>query len=282
MRKNFLTIIALVAVFAFVFAGCGKQDAAENTTAAPASPTAATSAAIGEAPALGLSDWHLSTTTWSSPNGATVHLTATPISYDDGCSAAFVVRLEGEEVGFQPCQWDGKAYTASVELNAADDLCYYVIMNSPDGKTIEVPVNTPTAPTNEALINMASSLTSYCNLMVETSAFADGKLTITAGSAQVQTPKITNDGDTITVSKAVLALNFDGEEKDSEKLTLTEGETTGLYEMALTDVSFDVPEMENDQQLNLVLNVELSNGQTLTCAGGTFFYNDGELLTAVG
>lgn len=280
MRKNFLAIIALIAVFALVFAGCDKQETAENTTTAPASP-AATSAAA-EAPALGLSEWSLSTTTWSSPNGATVHLTATPVSYTDGCHAAFVVRLEGEEVGFQPCEWDGSAYTASLELNAADDLCYYVVMNSPDGKTIEVPVNTPTAPTNEALINMASSLEAYCNLMVDTTSFADNKLTITAGSVQVQTPRITNDGETITVSKATLTLNFDGEEKDSEKLTLTEGEEAGLYELALTDVRFDVPAMENDQQLNLVLNVELSNGQTLTCAGGTFFYNDGELLTAVG
>ena len=279
MRKNHLVIIALLTVCALVFAGCGKQEAPE-TTAAPAASSV--TAAAEEDIVLGLQEWTLSASTWSSPNGATVHLSATPISYIDGCSAAFIVRLEGEELAFQPCQWDGKTYTASVELNAADDLCYYVVMNAPSGHTMEVPVNTPTAPTNEALINMATSLSSYCNLMVETTAFADSKLTITAGSVQVQTPRITNDGESITVSKASLVLTFDGEEKDSEKLKLTEGETAGLYELALTDVSFDVPAMENDQQLNLVLNVELSNGQTLTSAGGTFFYNDGELLTAVG
>lgn len=277
MRKNFLTIIALIAVFALVFAGCGKKEAAETTAAASADTSAA-----AEIPALGLSDWNLSTTTWSSPNGATVHLTATPLGYTEGCNAAFVVRLEGEEVAFMPCEWDGKVYTASVELNAADDLCYYVIMNSPDGKTAEVPVNTPTAPTNEALINMASSLESFCNLMVESTTFADNKLTITEGSVQVQAPKITNEGERITCKEAVLVLNFNGEKADSQKLSLTETETAGTYEQALTDISFKVPAMENDQQLNLVLNVTLSNGQTLSAAGGTFFYNDGELLTAVG
>lgn len=276
MRKNFLTVIALIAVFALVFAGCGTKEA-EQTTAAPANTSAA-----AEAPALGLSDFKLSTTTWSSPNGATVHLNATPLGYTEGCNAAFVVRLEGEEVAFTPCEWDGKAYTASVELNAADDLCYYVIMNSPDGKTVEVPVNTPTVPTDEALINMASSLESFCNLMVESTTFTDSKLTITAGSVQVQVPRITNEGESITCKEAVLVLNFNGEKTDSQKLSLTETEAAGTYEQALPDISFKVPAMENDQQLTLTLNVTLSNGQTLSAAGGTFFYNDGELLTAVG
>ena len=102
------------------------------------------------------------------------------------------------------------------------------------------------------------------------------------GFTQVQTPKITNEGETITVSEAALVLSFNGEEVGSEKLTLTESETAGSYTLTLTNVSFDVSEMENDQQLILTLNVTLSNGQSLSAAGGTFYYNDGELLTAVG
>ena len=274
MRKNFLTVIALIVVFALVCAGCGNKEAAETTTAAASAETAA--------PALGLTDWSMTTTTWSRPNGATVNLTATPVGYAEGYSAAFVVRLEGEEVANVPCEWDGTHYTASAELNAADGLCYYVTMTAADGSTAEVPVNTPAEPTDETLINMASSLNSYCNLMVDESAFENGKLTISAGSVQVQAPRITNEGETITVSEATLVLSFGGEEVDSEKLALTESETVGAYELALSGISFDVPEMENDQQLTLTLNVALSNGQSLSAAGGTFFYNDGELLTAVG
>ena len=276
MRKNFLTMIALIAVFALVFAGCGSKEA-EQTTAA-----AVTSAETAAPVVLGLADFKLSATTWSSPNGATVNLTATPNGYAEGQTAAFVVRLEGEDVADVPCEWDGTNYTAAAELNAADGLCYYVIMAGADGNTAEVPVNTPNVPTDEALINMESSLNSYCDLMVDSSSFADGKLTITEGSVQVQTPKITNEGETITVSEAALVLSFNGEEVGSEKLTLTESETAGSYTLTLTNVSFDVSEMENDQQLILTLNVTLSNGQSLSAAGGTFYYNDGELLTAVG
>lgn len=273
MRKHLLTIAALIALFALVLSGCGGKPELETATM----PTAST-----EVPALGLADFSLSTTTWSSPNGATVHLTAAPIGYAEGYSAAFVVRLEGDEVANIPCQWDGKNYTADAELNAADGLCYYVLMTAADGSTAEVPVNTPGESTDEALINMASALESYCNLMVEATAFADSKLTVTAGSVQVQAPRITNEGQAITVSKATLVLSFAGEEVDRQEVTLENGEGAGAYQTALNDVSFQVPALENDQQLTLTLHVELSNGQSLSAAGGTFFYNDGELLTAVG
>lgn len=276
MRKNVLTIIALISLFALVLTGCGSKEETAPTTEAAASATATV------APALGLSNWSLTTTTWSSPNGATVNLTATPAGYAEGYSASFIVRLEGEDVANLPCTWDGTNYTAAAELNAADGYCYYVLTTDAEGNTLEVPVNTPAQPTDEALINMASALESYCNVMVNASAFEDGKLVISSGTVEVQAPKITNAGETITVSEAVLALSFNGEEVDKQKLTLAETGVVGGYELELENVSFKVPEMENDQQLNLALNVTLSNGQVLNCAGGNFFYNDGELLTAVG
>ncbi|MBQ3192112.1 MAG: hypothetical protein IJB59_00905 [Oscillospiraceae bacterium] len=277
MKKTILTITALICMFALVLTGCGSKEAPE-TTAAPAT----TAAASAEPQPLGLSDWNLSTSTWSSPNGATVHLTATPFGYEEGQSAAFIIRLEGEDVASIPCTWNGTAYTADAELNAADGYCYYVAMTAADGSTAEIAVNTPSDVKDEALINMAESLNSYCTVTVETSAFADGKLTITSGDLFVQVPKITNNGETITVSEAVLTLWYNDEAVDTEKLTLEESESVGGYELSLTDISFKTPEMEDDHQLTMTLDVKLSNGQSLSCAAGTFFYNDGQLLTAVG
>ena len=275
MKKNRMTAIALVLVCALALTGCGSKSVSE-TTAAPAETTAA------EPVALGLSQFALTTATWSSPNGATIMLSATPYGYEEGCSASFIVRLEGEEVANVPCQWDGKQYTASADLNAADGLCYYVLMTATDGTTEEVSVNTPNNVTDEALINLADSLESYCHLMVEDTVFEEGKLTISNGSVQVQAPKITNNGEAITVAEAALVLNFGGQEASSEKLTLTQAEADARYEAALKGITLSVPAMENDQQLTLVLNVTLSNGQVLRTEGGTFFYNDGALLTAVG
>ena len=122
-RKNILAVIALVAVFAFALAGCGSKDK---------EPTANTAASVPEMSAgqeLTLTSSTLTAATWSSPNGATVNLTATPNGYAEGQSAAFIVRLEGEEAANVPCEWNGSAYTASADLNAADGYCYYVLLS---------------------------------------------------------------------------------------------------------------------------------------------------------
>ena len=89
-RKNLLAVIALVAVFAFALAGCGSDDK-DATDAAPSVPE------MSAGQELTLTSSTLTVTTWSSPNGATVNLTATPNGYAKGQSAAFLVRLEGEE-----------------------------------------------------------------------------------------------------------------------------------------------------------------------------------------
>lgn len=276
-RKNLFAVIALICVFAMVLAGCGSQKTAETTV-----PVETTAAETTTPQPLGLSNWAMTANTWSSPNGATINLTATPSYYAEGQSAAFVVRLEGEESANVPCDWNGTQYTASAELNAADGYCYYVVLTAADGSSTEVAVNTPTVITDESFINMATSLNSYCSIVVEESSFENGKLTITSGNVQVQAPKITNQGETITCKEVKLVLTFGSEELDSEKLTLEASDTAAAYEAALKKVTFDVPDMEDDQQLNLRLDVTLSNGQFLTAPGGTWYYNDSNLLPAVG
>ena len=173
-RKNAAVLMALVLVFALAMTACGKEAAPETT--APVETTAAIP--------LGLSNWSLTATTWSSPNGATINLSATPYGYVEGRTAVFTVRLEGEDVTSAPCTWDGSQYTASVELNAEDGYCYYVQMQDAEGNSAEIPVNTPSAVTNEAFIDLADALTSYCNLLITESSYADGQLTVASGTTK--------------------------------------------------------------------------------------------------
>ena len=181
-----------------------------------------------------------------------------------------------------PCEWDGTAFTASADLNAADGYSYYVVLTAADGTTEEIAVNTASQPTAEAFVNMETALTSYCSIIVEESAFEDSKLALVSGKAQVQAPTITNNNEVITCAKAELVLMFNGETLDTEALTLAETETAGLFETALQAITFDVPEMEDDQQLDLYLNVTLSNDQVLSAFGGNWFYNNQGLLPVVG
>ncbi len=272
-RKKFLAFLAVFAAVSLLFTACGSKKDEQNGDTPDSQPGTEI---------LELTQWDLTASTWSSPNGATVHLAATPAGYVKGQSAAFVVRLEGEDVENVPCEWDGKQYTASADLNGEDGYCYYVLLTGSTGETAEIAVNVPSSPTDESLINLASSLESSCSLVVESSAY-DGKwLSITSGSMTVRPPRITDGSESVTCTKAELALSLDGQETGRMALELPAPAEDGSYTLTLTDTSFQTPEMEDDQQLSIQLTATLSNGQTLTASGGTWFYNAGSLMMSVG
>ena len=230
MKRTLLHMMTAVLCLAMLltFAACGKKT--EDT---PAVPT-------GTDLPLNLASWEMIPTTWSSPNGATVTLSAVPTRYADGDSARFVVRLEGEEVASVPCSFENGCYTASADLNAEDGYCYYVVLTSGSGESLEVAVNTPAEPTNDAFINMATALNAYCNVMVDNSSFSNGTLSITEGSAQIQLPRITNPDETITCKDAVLSIQYNGEIIDKQTLKLGEPDDDRCYTLDLSGLNFSI------------------------------------------
>lgn len=278
MKKR--TVLALMLVFILALTACGK-DAAPETTAATAAATTAPAETAAPQP-LELTDWTMSASTWSSPNGATIHISATPSYYAEGQKADFVVRLEGDEVIMVPCQWDGAAYTASADLNAANGYCYYIVLTAADGTSNEVAVNTPTNPVNEAYIDMEAALLSYCSIVVEESSCDSSTLSLTTGKVQVQVPAITNDGETVSCQEAFLVLSHNGQELEKKALSLSETETANLYEAELAGTSFTLPQLKADEKVELTLSVTLTNGQSLSAYGGNWVYGAEDILPVVG
>jgi hypothetical protein len=268
-------------MFATMLTACGSEQTPETTAAVTVPTTVAATEAVPAQP-LELTSWVMTANTWSSPNGATIHISAATNYHEEGQKADFVVRLEGDEIISVPCQWDGTSYTASADLNAANGYCYYVILTAADGTVTEVAVNTPAAPTNEAFIDMEAALESYCSVIVEESSVADDQLTLVKANVQVKTPVITNDGEAITCQEAALVLSFNGEELSKEVLTLPLDEETGIFEAFLENIVFDIPELKTEQKVELYLHVLLSNGQELSAFGGNWVYNADGLLPAVG
>jgi hypothetical protein len=181
-----------------------------------------------------------------------------------------------------PCQWDGSAYTASADLNAANGYCYYVILTAADGTSTEAAVNTPTNPTNEAFINMEASLLSYCSITVEESTCADSTLTLSSGKVQVQVPALTNNGEAVSCQQASLVLSYNGQELEKKELTLAETDTACLYEADVAGTTFSLPQMNPEEKVELTLNVTLSNGQNLSAYGGNWVSGAEEILPVVG
>ena len=278
MKK--MTILAMILVLAIALTACGGEKAPETTAATVAATVPVETAPVAQP--LSLTSWNMSASTWSSPNGATVHINATPNAYAEGQKADFVVRLESDDVTTIPCQWDGTNYTASADLNAANGYCYYVVLTAADGTVTECAVNTPAAPVNEALINMEAALASYCSVTIEESEIADNKLNLANCKVHVQAPTITNEGETISCKEAYLILSFNEEELAKVEVNLEETATAGLFEAAVSGITFDIPALEKDQKVVLSMNAALSNGQALSAFGGEWVYNEEGLLPVVG
>ena len=273
MKK--IRILALLALLVLALCACSKAEAPAETTAA--APTES----VPPAP-LTLTDWTMSASTWSSPNGATVHISATPSRYIEGQSASFIVRLEGEEISNTPCEWDGQFYTASADLNGANGYCYYIVLNDVYGAVTEVSVNTPTDPRVDTLINLEDALNSYCSVVVDKATVTDTKLTLNSGKIEVQAPKLGNDGQTITCVDVLLILSLNGERISKKAMVMQGTDDIGYYTLELSDVSFDLPQLEGDQQVSLELEVKLSNDQILSAPGGSWYSSDEGLMAAVG
>ena len=289
-KKIFSALLAIVMVLCALLAvvmvlslaACGKK---AETPVSTEGNNVSQSAASTEVPAraLSLTQASFSVTTWSSPNGATVNLTAVPSEHAKDDSAELVVRLDGGTAASVPCEWKDNAYTASVELNGADGYGYYVVITGKDGSVTEIPVNTPEDPTDELLVNLGSSLQSYCSLTLNDASLEGDNLTILSGYALVQAPQITENNDNIACAQANLVLTLDGQEIASMPLTMAPGETERSYDASITDMSFTVPgDIADGQQLALRLDAVLTNGRTLTAQGGSWTAENGTVANAVG
>lgn len=285
MKKNM--IIAVMLLISLLLTGCGGQTADVSqlekdieTLQNRIDDLSARLDALEEN--SGLQDWNLTAEPWSSSNGANVTLTASPLAYHEGQTAELAVRLAGQEVTVVPCEWNGSVFTAAVDLEAADGYGYYCILTSANGAKEQIALNTPENPVDDRLVYMETSLTAYCNMIVDGWEDEGGNLNITSGYVQVQMPRIFAGQDDVTFADAKLVLKLNGETVQTQALEVPEGEGEGSYELILSGISFKMPEMEDDYQMELVLEASLTDGQVLTASGGSWYYNAGEMFMVVG
>lgn len=286
MRKNTLSIVLILVLVLSMMLGltaCGEDTTAlqEENAALKAQVEELTKRLAAYENRPSLVEYTLTGSAWSSNNGATVSLVATPSSYDESFSAALSVQLNGVEVEFVPCEWNGSAYTASVDLNAANGYGYYFIITTADGNPTRMELNTPNNITDDTLVYMENSLSAYANMVMESWEEKNGKLVVNSGFVQVQMPRLTaGEGSGYAGSQLILKCN--GEEVDRLAIDVPAGETVGSYEAAITNKSFNLPEIEADAILELWLEVTLSNGQTISNCACTWSFFDGTLMPSVG
>ncbi len=283
-----LLLVVMIAALVLTCAACGKDDEKNRLEEENAALQAQLDALNAQMESIevsnseGLKDWHMSASVWEGASGATVSLSAVPGNYHEGQSALFSVRLNGFEVASVTCAWNGTSYTADAELESSDGYSYYVTLIGADGTKEQIALNTPENTVDDTLVNLQSSMAAYGNIIVDNWGGDQNTLTLDSGFIQVQLPRIAADGTSADLKEANLVFQLNGEELQRRKVDLPAGEGEGSYELAFQNISFDMPEMESDYQLDLWLVVTLTDGQTLTSSGGSWYHSDQGLMMVVG
>ena len=276
-RLTPIILVLLVCLVMTAFAGCGKKTASAPTEPSTEAATEPTSV-VNEEVSDNMKSLSLSAKVWSSSNGATITLEAVPRAYNQNQAVYFVVHLNGEKVEDIPCTWDGKAFTASADLEAADGYEYECILFEGQGEGESYVLS----DAYDSLIYLETSLAAYCNLYISDFQVIDNVFNVTAGFAHVQLPQLTVDGAKVELISSELVFLLNGEMIDKQPIDLPAGEGSGSHEASLSSIRFDMPKMEDDYQLDLMLKAYLSDGQELTANGGSWFYNNGELKMSAG
>lgn len=290
MKKTLTRLLLILTVGALLLscAACGKDDETSRLEAENASLQAQLEDLSSQMESMetgsteGLKDWHMSASVWDGASGATVSLSAVPGAYHDGQSALFSVRLNGYEVASVTCDWNGTSYTADAELESSDGYGYYVTLIGADGTKEQIALNTPENTVDDTLVYLESSMAAYGNILVDRWDGNDKTLTLISGFIQVQLPRISATGGDVALDKVNLVFQLNGNEIQRRSLDMPAGEGEGSYELAFENISFDVPEMESDYQLDLWLEITLSDGQVITSSGGSWYHSDDGLMMVVG
>jgi len=104
----------------------------------------------------------------------------------------------------------------------------------------------------------------------------DGTLTVTEGYVQLRL------GSGASPDKTQLVLLHNGTECDRVDLTMEAGETEGLYQYVLLDTWFMLPQLEEDDLLELKLEVELTSGEVIFSGDSSWYATADGLYAVVG
>ena len=227
-----------------------------------------------------LKEWSLEATPWADSTGADVTLTATPSEYQPGMGATLLVMLGDRQAASVPCMWDGTVFTGTANLNAADGYSYFCLLSGPHGVQ-QLSLSNPDSEDAGIPVFLQSALSSYCNLVIHDWQEQTGtSLVLTSAYVQVQLPQIQTQALTITAQELVLRLN--GQLSAKVPVSLSPSEVAGSYEATLSDLHLPMPELNQNDTLELYLEITLSDGRRLQAFGISWYLEDGELVSSVG
>ena len=225
-----------------------------------------------------LSDWELTAAAWADSTGADVTFTAVPTEYQPGMGATLLVMLGDRQAASVPCVWDGTVFRGTANLNAADGYSYFCLLSGPNGVQ-QLSLMGPDSENAGIPVYLHSALSSYCNLLVSDWVEQNGSTLILNGAyAQVQLPQIQE----LTIASQELVLRLNGQISVKVPIMLMPSEVAGSYELIINDLHLPMPELDSTDNLELYLEITLSDGRHLQAFGIGWYLENGKLSASVG
>ena len=225
-----------------------------------------------------LSEWELTAAAWADSTGADVTFTAVPTEYQPGMGATLLVMLGDRQAASVPCVWDGTVFRGTANLNAADGYSYFCLLSGPNGVQ-QLSLMGPDSENAGIPVYLHSALSSYCNLLVSDWVEQNGSSLILNGAyAQVQLPQIQE----LTIASQELVLRLNGQISVKVPIMLMPSEVAGSYELIINDLHLPMPELDSTDNLELYLEITLSDGRHLQAFGIGWYLENGELSASVG
>ena len=225
-----------------------------------------------------LSEWELTAAAWADSTGAEVTFTAVPTEYQPGMGATLLVMLGDRQAASVPCVWDGTVFRGTANLNAADGYSYFCLLSGPNGVQ-QLSLMGPESENAGIPVYLQSALSSYCNLLVSDWVEQNGSSLILNGAyAQVQLPQIQE----LTIASQELVLRLNGQVSVKVPIMLMPSEVAGSYELIINDLHLPMPELDSTDNLELYLEITLSDGRHLQAFGIGWYLENGKLSASVG
>lgn len=134
--------------------------------------------------------------------------------------------------------------------------------------------------TGEVIVSDGVASDAFCNLIVDTYSADEETLIINDLYLQVQLPQSAVSSTSVRRSELILVL------ADNilyqQEVSLLPGESEGGFELALSNLKLPLPEMTAEDQLDLMLEVALSDGQMLQPASVSWFMSGDQLYLLAG
>ena len=120
----------------------------------------------------------------------------------------------------------------------------------------------------------------YASLLVD--AYTVGEVELTVDSAYVQVLLPQTAADCVTIRRAELVLVLGSNEIYQQDITLQAGEMEGCYDLTIQGMKLPLPQLGPEDQLELLLEVTLSDGQSFRSPSISWYAQDEELLLIAG